>query len=421
MAIPVLRSLGDVNSIGIPGTMGFGVGICPALPWGFETWSDTKTVGSAHYGNYIYSDGSEMVWRPAFFYKWGTGSNGLALNYPDIKPLGYFANVAAANAAGYALHRAFWNNGTIQPGYFADKYPCSNNGGIASSIKLGLPLSSAADHNPFSGLNGAPANAYYGAIAVVKTRGSRFHVHSRFAGHAAALISLAQAQASTSSTYCAWYDAAGITNFPKGCNNNALGDYNDASLTFVSDGYSNCAKTGSANVLAKTTDNGQDCGIADLNGLMWEIQPGITSDGTNFYLLKKSTDMALVTAGNALATDLWGATGITALYNSIGATYGALAASGTSTTFGSANQVFSEAVSGNAWAAAGAGIPLVGGVGGTNTFGNDILSDYRPSELCPVVGGAWNTGSGAGVWTLSLAGMRGTSHIAVGCRAALFL
>ena len=78
------------------------------------------------------------------------------------------------------------------------------------------------------------------------------------------------------SPVCAWYDSAGTANFPRGCNNNALADANGATVVYISDGYSNCGKTGSARNFAKTTHNGQFCGVADLNGLMWEVSPGIT-------------------------------------------------------------------------------------------------------------------------------------------------
>lgn len=411
----------NINYIGLAGQQGFGVGICPQLPIGFAVMAGTNDIASDNYGNYQYSDGSVMCWVPAFYYKIGTGSNGLAVNIVSIKGINDYADVAAANAAGYALHRMFYNAGAIQPGVFVDKYLCSNHGGIASSIKNGLPLSSSLAHNPFSGLTGAPTNAYHGAIVAAKTRGASFFVNSRFIGAGLALLSLAHAQAATSTTSCVWYDATGVKNFPKGCNNNALDDTNDTMLSFVSDGYSNCAKTGSANFFAKTAHNGQNCGIVDLNGNMWEMQPGITSDGTNFYLLKTSVDMAAVTSGNTLSTDLWGATGIAALYDNIGATYGALTASSSPKNIGAAGQVFSEAVSGNAWAAAGAGIPLSGGVGGTNALGNDVLYDYRPNELCPLAGGYWSGGSGAGVWALNLSDVRGNSGNAVGFRAALYL
>jgi hypothetical protein len=112
-----------INDIGIAGQAGFGVGICPsALPAGMTELSGTQDRFHDNYGNYQYSDGSIMVWMPAFFYKYGTGSNGLALNEVDIEPFGYFADVATANAAGYALHRAFYDGGVIQPGAFVDKY-----------------------------------------------------------------------------------------------------------------------------------------------------------------------------------------------------------------------------------------------------------------------------------------------------------
>jgi hypothetical protein len=410
-----------INNIGAAGSFGFGVGVPSALPVGFSAMAGSNDKYSDNYGNYTYTDRSVMVFIPLHYCKYGTGSNGLAVNIVDIKPSGYFFDVAAANVEGYFIPRAFYNAGTVREGVFVDKYQCSNNGGIASSIKLGLPLSSAAAHNPFSGLNGAPANAYYEAIAAVKTRGDSFFNPSVFIYHMLAMLSLAHGQAATSTNECAWYDATGVKNYPKGNNNNALSDTNDTTLTFISDGYPNCAKTGSASNLAKTTHNGQACGIADLNGNMLEIALGMTADATNYYLLKTSVDIAALTAGTTLATDAWGATGIAAQYDSIGATYESLTASSTVKLIGSAAQVFSEAVGGAAWAAAGAGIPLLTGTGGTNAFGNDGLYDYRPDTLCPIVGGHWAYGANAGVWLLALSGVRVSSTSTVGCRAALFI
>lgn len=137
----------------------------------------------------------------------------------------------------------------------------------------------------------AGTNAYYAAITAAKARdgvngavnaSSMFFCTTRFITAGLALLSLAHGQASSAITYCAWY-SAGATNFPKGCNNNALKDVNDTAVTYQSDGYSNCGKTGSAgygggagNTFAKTTHNGQNCGVADLNGLMYEINPGLT-------------------------------------------------------------------------------------------------------------------------------------------------
>lgn len=410
---------GTVNSIGTPGQLGFGVGIAPEIPTGFAAMTGTNDPASANYGNYQFSDGSVMVYIPAFFYKYGTGSNGLAVNVVDVKPYGFFTDVATANAQGYALHRAFYNGGAIRPGVFVDKYQCSNNGGIASSIRNGNPLSSAAAHNPFSGLTGAPSNIYADAINAAKTRGTRFFCNTQFISAALALLANAHASASTNTTYCAWYMAG--ANFPKGCNNNALGDTNDASIAYVSDGYSNCGKTGSANFPAKVAHNGQLSGVMDLNGNMWEIRLGLTSNGTNYFLLKTSTDVSTITSGNTLATDAWGATGLAAMYDNIGATYEAMTAASANKPFGAAGQVLSNATSGTAWAAAGAGIPLSTGTGGSNQFGNDYFYDARPNELCVISGGSWSDGSGAGVWALALNDVRGSSDVSVGFRAASYL
>lgn len=417
---------GTINSIGTPGQLGFGLGIAPELPAGFAELSGTKDPASENYGNYVYSDGSVMVYVPAFFYKIGTGGNGLSINQVDVKSFGAYTSVAEAGAAGYALHRAFYNNGSIRPGVFVDKYLASNNSGVASSKKNGIALSSAQRGSlssaVFSALNGAPANNYGGALAAAKTRGSRFFCNTRFIFAALALLSVAHGQASTSTAFNAWY-SSGSTNFPKGCNNNALGDANDAAIAYTSDGNGtyNCGLTGSANFFARTTHNGQACGVADLNGLLWEVNTGLTSDGTNYYLLKTAADAGAITGGNTLATDGWGAAGIAALYNSLGTTYESMTASNSIKYFGSASQVLSEATSGNAWAVSGAGVPLLAGTGGSNLFGNDGMWDYKPNELCVISGGDWGYGSDAGVWALSLGNVRGGSAPNIGFRAASFL
>ena len=419
-------SLGGVNNIGVPGQPGFGVGVCPGpLPTGMVGMSGYEDTLADNYGGYQYSDGSVMPWIPAFYYKYGTGSNGIALNEVDIKPFSDYASVAAANSAGYALHRMFYDGGAVQPGVFVDKYFNSNNGGVASSLRLGNPLSSAAAHNPFGDLNDTPANTLAGAVDAAKTRGSSFFANSIFIRKGLALLSYAHARASSSVTYCAWYDAT--YNFPKGCNNNALGDSNDGDLSFVSDGYSNAAKTGSANLFARTTHNGQACGIADVNGCLWEINPGLTMDGAtdagNFYVLSTDTAMKDVTSGNSGATDLWGAAGLTALYDDLGVmssfTGYALDFSDRALSYGSASQVLSEATSGTAWQMTGAGIPLA--AGGTNAFGADGLYDYSTADMCPLSGGGWFYASNAGVWALYLLGARTLSGYYGGMRSALYL
>ncbi|RQW18065.1 hypothetical protein EHS17_15630, partial [Rhodobacteraceae bacterium CH30] len=110
-----------VNDIGTPGAQGFGVGICPDLPDGYSALPGTYIMGSKEYGNYQYSDGSIMVWVPAFYYRIGHVDNPKYATYGansiDVKPFAAFADGAAANAAGYALHRAFIDGGQIVPGF----------------------------------------------------------------------------------------------------------------------------------------------------------------------------------------------------------------------------------------------------------------------------------------------------------------
>ena len=291
------------NLIGAPGAIGFGVGICPPahLPSGMVGMPGYDQLGSDNYGNYIYKEGSVMIWVPKFYYRVANASNPTYATYGvnsiDIKGIDTYPTTALANAAGYALHRAFIDGGVEKQGFFRDKYKCSKvangTGFTAASIKNGLPLSSAADHNPFSGCTGG-VNYYYSVLDLAHRRDgvdgdvnpdSIFFCSSQPLRSAIAMLSMAHGQAATSTANCAWYHAT--YNYPKGCNNNALADYDDTTVKWESDGYLNCGKTGSAgygggagNVFAKSTHNGQNCGSADDNGLIYEISIGLTCIAT---------------------------------------------------------------------------------------------------------------------------------------------
>ncbi|ODT38038.1 MAG: hypothetical protein ABS55_01730 [Lautropia sp. SCN 70-15] len=274
------------NDIGVPGAQGFGVGICPQVPAGFTPMAGATDPASANYGNYQHSDGSIMVWVPAYRFRLGNAADpGYATygaNTIRIVPVSAHPDEATANAEGFYLHAAFMNAGVAQPGFFRDKYDCSANGSVASSIALAIPMVSgpAAGQVGFSAVGAA--NAYYGAFAAARTRGAKFHPETVQQADAITRISEAHAQASTATTYCAWW-SAGSTNYPKGCDNNALGSTDDGTLTFTSAGaasYPNMALTGSGSNFAKTTHNGQACGIADVAGNIYKINPGMTSIGT---------------------------------------------------------------------------------------------------------------------------------------------
>ncbi|MBL4751448.1 MAG: hypothetical protein JKX71_12860 [Amylibacter sp.] len=419
-----------VSRIGTTGQQGFGVGVPSSLPFGFSKMTGSEDITSANYGNYQYSDGSVMVFIPAFYYK----ITGLGV---DIKDVGDYGDEAVANAAGYALHRAFKDGGQNHEGFFVDKYQCSNNAGIASSIKLGLPISTSAAHNPIANLNGITINQHYSAVDGAKTRGAEFFCTSRFIYAALALLSLAHGQAATAATYCAWYDAAGNTNYPKGCNNNALGDSNDGSLSFISDGYSNAAKTGSANNLTKTAHNGQGSGVVDLNGNMLEVSLGLTRPGTTaaeaindalgttaFYVAKTSVRMQDFTSGWNSVGDHWGdATHLATLFDATDLSMITNSA-GVWQRFGSGtNQVLDSAASGFGNTLTGLGIykdANAKSAGGTNLFGVDGIYEYWRSNLTVVSGGAWYNGTIAGVWAALLSGYRTSSDGAVGFRSACY-
>lgn len=427
-------------------------------------------------------------------------------------------NEAMAN--GYAWFRADIDGGKIQPGQFVDKYMCSKNalgaGYVASSIKNGLPISTGAAHNQIVDLTACDSNYYYQTIKAAHARdgvdgaenaNSMFFVNPRFIQSKLAILSKAHGDASKSTAFCAWYNAT--YNYPKGCNNNALRDVDDLTTLWVSDGYSNCGKTGSGTLFAKTTHNGQDSGIADLNGLMYEVSIGLTciapgahgieaitsaaapvftwtghglnvgdyimilsitqADWTNFkdkmwkiattpnadiftltsapdasgyaaynagvdagtitkgvfYLAKEATAMKDFDSSNAGATDHWGATGVATMMDAFTPVFeSAYAVNNFAQRFGSgANQVLSEAVSGNAWLLTGLGFPKdADGIDmtGTNQFGKDYFYQYIRNELCVLSCGGWDSTSPAGVWYGPLSGSRGSPGSDVGFRCGVY-
>ena len=76
-------------------------------------------------------------------------------------------------------------------------------------------------------------------------------------------------------------------------------------------------KTRATANFAKTTHNGQACGVADLNGMLYEVLIGVTNIGANAtatnqiqnataYVLKRSAKLADLTSGWNGETDAWG-------------------------------------------------------------------------------------------------------------------
>lgn len=440
---PIYKLGTQVLGIGHPGATGFGVGVYPGstLPTGIEELTGTRTLGHDNFGNYLVTNSqSVMVWVPAFWYKI---TNTVAAPYYGTK-----IEISPVPRAGYALHRAFLDGGYFKQGVFVDKYLWSNataagvdntdvTGGIAASIKNRRPVSTNTANNRISYLTGnsqTPTDTYGGVFAAAKSRGNLFAPMSIFIHSALAMLALAHAQAlmdgsgnpiAGATAKAAWMDLAPYA--PKGCNNNALRDAQDANVLYTGSGYLNQPLTGSASPFNKTTHNGQACGIADLNGGMWEVVCGLTNVGgpTNatYRILKEIIalrDLVDATSGS------FGAFGSTP-YDLLGAVWWGDTAD--NWYFGNGtNQVLSEEDdrTADAYRLAACGIMKDAAAGSgtqvaTNSFGGDSMYRKHTNLLAPRVGGDWGNSSSAGVWAVRLDSSRAVSYDIVGSRAVLYV
>ena len=455
-----------INHIGTPGGLGFGVGICPpetlavynSANVGGEIFSlpGCYDINSDNYGNYMCAkDASIMVWIPFCWVK---------RNPWDVKPAGYFATEAAANAASYMLPRVFVNGSggvaTIKKGIFVDKYGASLTGitaadldasgslsgkGVLSSIKNGNPISSenvslrklvTGSDNLYAGSfancrsnTQTPVDAYYGGFAAIKSRGNNFHIMSVFAR--ALLFDLVKAHqtAAVGVNFCAWNDVSPY--FPKGNNNYGV-DYNDTAVTFsaCTDAYwsdktapMEARKCGSGSVFNKTTHNGQASGVCDINGNQWIFLQGLTSAGSTMYILKDTVDIKTVTGGDSGATDHWGSTGIAAMFEAITPD---LSGADDSNLGNGANEVFDGSTDRTA-AAYKIGSALLCkaatsySAGGSTAYGNDCYYNTLATVLAPIGFGSWYTLGRAGVGALILYNYRTYAGRDVSVRGCLLI
>jgi hypothetical protein len=395
------------SDIGIPGNIGFGVGavLSALMPTGWSKMASHEDPASDNYGNVLDNTGSVMVWIPKFYFKWN----------PDNT-----VEISGTAKTGFVLHRAFIDGGSEKEGFFVDKYGCGNVNGVFAS-KQGIdPCSTNSVHNPISNLNNTPPNRYGGLYESVKTRSTDHLLTSIFIYNALAVLAHAQGKAGTN---CAFADVAPY--HPKGCNNNALKDSNDTSVTFTASGYSNCAMTGSGVPFEKTTHNGQKSGVADLNGNMYEVASGFIKYGNSdaiFKILKESIRLADVsndttTQGSGGAYDI-------DLYDNLDLT-SSMSADAPSRFGNSANQVFAMNTdrASEQYKMTTAGFPMPGGysAGGTIGFGNDYYREYWRDKMAPIVGGTWGSASSAGMFSLSVSSPRTNSYYTVGGRASVYL
>ncbi len=406
----------NIGFIGNAGSLGFGVGIAPdilASQYGLVGLEGFQNPISQNYGNYFHiKSGSIMVYIPKHYVKYTNET---------IEPyLGTRIDVSHTQLAGYKLPRVFINNGFVIDGIFVDKY----KGGIVENMfvsRRGLnPASTHTDHNPISQCtaNGkTPTNTYGGMYDAVKSRGNNFVLISVFLATMMADLADAHYQAcfrNNNLESCAWSNVAPYQ--PKGCNNNALGDINDSTVIYKSSGYSNCGLTGSVTdtVLAKTTHNGQSCGVADVNGLMWEVSSGYITDTNGTHLvLKESVDISTLTSANAYNTSLYDVISMP------------LTLDNTQVCFGNGvNQFYNGSAdrTTNAYKIDSLGLPHndnAVSVAGSNRFGNDGFWRYQRNEMALIVFGDWYYSPLSGLRCRALNNVRANSNATVGGRAYL--
>jgi hypothetical protein len=426
-----------------PGELGFGVGLytAGALPAGFTAMANNTDPTNENYGNYQYTDGSILVFIPKFYYRIGSSVSprfpNFGLNAIDILFSDTYATEALANAAGYALHRAFKDGGAEKSGFFIDKFLCSKNG-VASgkSIKNAAPISLTTDanYNPSNVMTGC-SGILADALVLSRARGAGFNCASIFMYDALAKLSLACSQSYSSTNNIAWYGAT--NNFPKGCNNGALADVNDPTVTFQQSGTAPAnvkPNTGSASNLAKTTHNGQSSGVADLNGAIWQAVLGITTAGANAtdtaqttsgdaYVLKSSVSLSSLTSGFGGATDAWGTgANLSANYDYYAGFQPWLGTTDWERFGNGANQVFSGALNGVDYLRSCSGIALPTGMSaaGTPLFGEDGNYRYGRANLFPLASGGWDNGAYSGVFCRARYYSRSDVHISLGFRACAY-
>lgn len=391
-AVSYAATSGGGGTIGEAGQPGFGCGTYPGPQSDLDAIGLTPMSGyddptSENYGNYQHSLGSIMVFIPAFAMRFGRstapsysrdGANAVEIGAPEL-----------AGTDGWVLHRAFIDGGQQKLGFFVDKYLCSKKSGnsnIAVSVKNANQISLSSSYENSSSMTGC-SGRIYDAITLSRARGETYACVSAFQWSALSILSLACGQAATSAENCAWYDPNHTINFPKGSNNYRK-DYNDSSVTFSQHSkYSDFGKTGSGTPFAKTTHNGQACGVADVNGCMWQPLLGVyqTSGGT-FAVAKESYKMHDFTTGNYNTSSNFDT--VSGFYSSSSGYWG-----------NGSNCAFTTETSGAKRAMCGV-FPVSSGAGnsGTALFGNDYARYGASTGYVVLAAGVYYGASSAGVW-----------------------
>jgi len=437
-----------VGDIGIPGTYGFGVGVYPneAELTDLMPLKDNKVQASDTFGNYIHPNGSIVIFIPKFYYRIGNTEHPnydqFGVNSVEIRGSKWYANEAEANADGFILHRAFIDGGVEKKGFFYDKYMASkspDDSNISVSVRYGVPISltTSTSYTRSNGMTGC-VGELHDSVTLSRARGIGWNCASIFMMSAISMLSLAHAQHASSSSACAWFDPSYTTNYPKGCNDNSLGDVNDTEVSYQSAGDSGTSlkpKTGSGEPFSKTTHNGQMCGIADVNGGMWETNIGITQPGgsstasgtgvgNTIYVLKESEVFATLTNGWNGSTDIWGnTTHLSTKYDSINAPINLSGLGGWLEWGNGSEPLFFTDQSGINRALSGVS-PVADtsmSSGGINMTGNDGVYRYVRENMFVHSCGRWNSAARAGVFARIFISWRSDSNGDYSFRSARYV
>ena len=396
------------QTIVVAGQQGFGVGVyggdsSDLIAMGLTSMQGCENPASENYGNYKHTNGSIMCCVPAFCYRLGNstapsysrdGANALeikgASEFPQFKHNKAFSDGDADFGDGWILHRAFIDGGKMKNCFFMDKYLCSNNGSNqAASIKNADWLMCWNNSSSHTTKTMGGDGRGYDAITFSRARGDHYSLTTVYQWSAMAMLSLAHGQAATSTSYCAWYDSAHTTNFPKGATNEGGTDYNDSSIKYNAHSYKSIfAKTGSSNNAEKVSHNGQLCGIMDVAGMCNQWCIGATNkSSTTVGLMKLSVSAHDFTKDNRLDDSLH-ETFDTGLGYGLGNFSGLR--NGKS---GTAN-----------WASCGV-IPT--SASANSLFGNDEYYEYYSTDAGLKMGLGYAWGETAGVFCRSFSGFYG--------------
>lgn len=289
------------QTIGIAGQQGFGVGVYGGDPadlkaMGLKPMSGCFNPTSDNYGNYIHTNGSVMVFIPAFCFRVG---NKNAPSYSrDAENAIEIRDASEGEDSEWRIHRAFIDGGSKKLGFFIDKYLCSkdSSGETAVSVKNAdnIFLSGASDG---SGSMPGCSGSNFDGITLGRSRGEQYSCTTAFQWAAISMLSLAHGQATNDNQFCAWFDGSYVKNYPRGINNSSLGDDNDTSVSWVANSNRpTVGKTGSGSPFNKTTHNGQNCGVTNVNGYPMQLVIG-------FYASRYDND-AYYFYGSGLRQDI---------------------------------------------------------------------------------------------------------------------